>query len=170
MAVSTKPGDIQFSSLMSGAYGSSAIALFFLIVDALRGDVLFTPSFMGQVVLFGMAPADVTSIRLDAMALYSLVHLAAFIGIGTIVSVAYARFSLIPRNAVAVAVALLALLTIGTMGVDRLLFPGIIDGIGRLPLALGNGFTSITMAVLVYQTFEGPIWTPRANAPQQQEA
>lgn len=170
MAVSTKPGDIQFSSLMSGAYGSSAIALFFLIVDALRGDILFTPSFMGQVVLFGMAPADVSTVRLDAMALYSLVHLVAFIGVGAAVSIAYARSSLIPRHVVAVAATILAILTVGTMGVDQVLFPGIIDGIGRLPLALGNGFTSITMAVLVYQTFEGPIWTPRAARSRQQEA
>ena len=99
-----------------------------------------------------------------------LVHLVAFIGVGAAVSIAYARSSLIPRHVVAVAVTILAVLTVGTMGVDRVLFPGIIDGIGRLPLALGNGFTSITMAVLVYQTFEGPIWTPRAAGSRQQEA
>ena len=170
MAVSTKPGDVQFASLLSGAYGSAAIALFFLIVDALRGDVLFTPSFMGQIVLFGTSPADVASVRLDAVALYSLVHLVAFIGAGTAVSVLYTKASIIPRNAVAVAAAVLVLLTLGTMGVDRVLFPGIIDGIGRIPLALGNGFASIAMAALIYQTFEGPIWTPQSSTPRRQEA
>jgi len=170
MSVSTKPGDLQFASLMSGAYGSSAIALFFLVVDAVRGDLLFTPSFMGQVVLFGTAPADITSVRLDAMALYSLVHLLAFIGIGTVASWVYSRSSVLPRNVVALTASILAFLTVGTMAVDWLLFPGIIDGIGRIPLALGNGFTSIAMAVLVYQTFEGPIWSLRPQTSGQQRA
>ena len=170
MAVSTNPGDVQFSSLLSGAYGSAAIALFFLIVDAIRGDILFTPSFMGQIVLFGTLPADVTSTRLDAVALYSLAHLLAFVCIGTAVTVAYAKTSIIPRNAIAVGVAVLAVLTLGTMSVDRLVFPGIIDGIGRVPLALGNGFASIAMAVLIYQTFEGPILSRKAEAPQRQNA
>ena len=159
MAVPTKPGDVQFASILSGAYGSAAIALFFLIVDSIQGQALYTPSFMGQVVLFGTAPAEVTSIRLDALALYSLLHLAAFIGIGTAVSVTYARLNVIPRNPFAVMVVLLAALTFGTVAVDRVLFPGIIEGIGSLPLALGNGFTAITMALLVYQTFEGSIWS-----------
>lgn len=161
MAVSTKPGDVPFASLLSGAYGSAAIALFFLVVDTWRAEPLSTPSFMGQVVLFGATPTEVGSVRLDAFALYSLVHLAAFVGIGTAVSIAYARTSLIPRSPFALALVLLAILTLGTMGIDRLLFPGIIDGVGRIPLVLGNGWASIAMTVLVYQTFEGAIRLPR---------
>ena len=170
MAISTKPGDLQFSSLLSGAYGSAAIALFFLIADAIRGDVLFTPSFMGQIVLFGTLPADVTATRLDAVALYSLAHLFAFVCIGTAVTFVYAKTSIIPRNAIAVSVAVLAVLTVGTMGVDRLIFPGIIDGIGRVPLALGNGFASIVMAVLISHTFEGTILNRKGEAAQRQNA
>ena len=72
MPISTKPGDIAFASILSGAYASAAIALFFLVADALGGRILYTPSLMGQVVLFDTGPADVTAVRLDAFALFSL--------------------------------------------------------------------------------------------------
>ena len=95
MPISIKPGDIAFASILSGAYASAAIALFFLVADALGGQILHTPSLMGQVVLFDTAPADVTTVRLDALAIYSVVHLVAFIGIGSLVTRAYSR-SIIP--------------------------------------------------------------------------
>ena len=138
MPISTKPGDVAFASILSGAYASAAIALFFLVADALAGQILHTPSLMGQVVLFDTAPADVTTVRLDALAIYSVVHLVAFIGIGSLVTRAYSR-SIIPGSGPGLFVFTLGLLTVGTMAVDWVFYPGIIDAIGRLPLALGNG-------------------------------
>ena len=152
MPISTKPGDVAFASILSGAYASAAIALFFLVADALAGQILHTPSLMGQVVLFDTAPADVTTVRLDALAIYSVVHLVAFIGIGSLVTRAYSR-SIIPGSGPGLFVFTLGLLTVGTMAVDWVFYPGIIDAIGRLPLALGNGTASATMTAMIYWTF-----------------
>ena len=152
MPISTKPGDVAFASILSGAYASAAIALFFLVADALGGQILHTPSLMGQVVLFDTAPADVTTVRLDALAIYSVVHLVAFIGIGSLVTRAYSR-SIIPGSGPGLFVFTLGLLTVGTMAVDWVFYPGIIDAIGRLPLALGNGTASATMTAMIYWTF-----------------
>ena len=152
MPISIKPGDIAFASILSGAYASAAIALFFLVADALGGQILHTPSLMGQVVLFDTAPADVTTVRLDALAIYSVVHLVAFIGIGSLVTRAYSR-SIIPGSGPGLFVFTLGLLTVGTMAVDWVFYPGIIDAIGRLPLALGNGTASATMTAMIYWTF-----------------
>ena len=152
MPISKKPGDIAFASILSGAYASAAIALFFLVADALGGRILYTPSLMGQVVLFDTGPAYVTAVRLDAFALYSVVHLVAFIGIGSLVTQAYSR-SLISGSGPGLFVFTLGLLTAGTMAVDWVFYPGIIDAIGRLPLALGNGTASATMTAMIYWTF-----------------
>ncbi|HCW79339.1 MAG TPA: hypothetical protein DG084_09490 [Gemmatimonadetes bacterium] len=152
MPISTKPGDVAFASILSGAYASAAIALFFLVADALAGQILHTPSLMGQVVLFDTVPADVTTVRLDALAIYSVVHLVAFIGIGSLVTRAYSR-SIIPGSGPGLFVFTLGLLTVGTMAVDWVFYPGIIDAIGRLPLALGNGTASATMTAMIYWTF-----------------
>lgn len=152
MPISTKSGDIAFASILSGAYASAAIALFFLVADALGGRILHTPSLMGQVVLFNTAPANVTTVRLDALAIYSVVHLMTFIGIGSLVTKAYSR-SMIPGSGPGLFVFTLGLLTVGTMAVDRVFYPGIIDAIGRLPLALGNGTASATMTAMIYWTF-----------------
>jgi hypothetical protein len=149
----SRPGDLPFASLLSGAYGSGAIALFFLLLDSIRGEPFFTPSFMGSVVVMGVPAEEVSTIRLDAMAVYTVVHFLAFVALGTAVSLGYSRVQAMPRNAIALGTVILVALTIGTLGVDRLLIPGIIDGIGALPLVIGNLITSAVMAIVIVRSF-----------------
>ena len=148
-----RPGDLPFASLLSAAYGSAAIALFFLAIDTVRGEPFFTPSLMGSVVLLGIPAQEVASIRFDAMAMYTVVHLLAFLGLGAVATLAYARVRAIPRGSFVLGALILGGLTIGTIGVDVLLFPGIIDRIGDLPLAAGNLVASIAMSTMIVSTF-----------------
>ena len=80
--------------MFAGAIGSGAIALLFVAIDALRGNPLFTPSLLGSVLLTGASPAEVVSVRLDMVAIYSLIHLLAMSGMGVLFSLLYFRTSL----------------------------------------------------------------------------
>ena len=72
--------------LVVGLIGAGAVALWFLLVDAVSGRLLFTPAALGSVMFHGAAgPTDV---RVDALTViaYTGFHLAAFLATGLVVA------------------------------------------------------------------------------------
>ena len=67
-----------------GVLGALAVAGWFLILDLIAGRPFFTPSVLGQVILFGRQSPVATPVP-EAIALYSFVHFAAFIALGVLV-------------------------------------------------------------------------------------
>lgn len=136
---------IAYAAVASGAYASAATALLFLGLDAARGTPLFTPSLMGSVVFHGQAPEAVTGVRLELVALYSLVHFAAFALAGTVATLATARSSGLRAHPVRLAGAIFAALTVAVLGADRLLFPGLVGQLGLGALIAANTLASVVM-------------------------
>lgn len=143
---------IAFASLMSGAYGSAAIALIFLVVDGLRGEGLFTPSLMGSVFFLGASPETVDGVRLDMVALYSIVHLTFFLAVGLAATLAYIRVEWFQRQPLLLTLALLTALTLGIAGLDVLVFPGLIGAIGLMAITLANTAAAGVMTWFIHST------------------
>ena len=81
--------DLIYESIYCAAIGGSAIALFFLVVDAWQGRVLFTPSLMWGVLVEGANAAALDAandVRLAWVAKATALHLGAFAIIGTAVT------------------------------------------------------------------------------------
>jgi hypothetical protein len=76
-----------------GLIGAGVVALWFLVLDAAMGRLLFTPAALGSVVFHGAS--DAAGVRLDALAIlgYTGLHLVAFgiAGVGAAAIVAYAE-------------------------------------------------------------------------------
>ena len=70
----------------AGLLGAVSVALWFLALDLAAGRPLYTPSILGQIVLFGSATPETATIVPDAVALYTLAHLAAFLVFGVLVT------------------------------------------------------------------------------------
>lgn len=68
-----------------GVIGALAVAGWFLIMDLLHSAPFFTPSVLGQIILFGRQTPVMTPVP-EAIALYSFVHFATFIGFGILVT------------------------------------------------------------------------------------
>ncbi|MDH3207153.1 MAG: hypothetical protein OEO79_11110 [Gemmatimonadota bacterium] len=148
-ATATTPrNSIAFAALTSGAYASAATALLFLLVDATRGQLLYTPSLLGQVVLLGGDPASVEPLRLDMVALYSLVHLVVFVLIGAAATALYEAWSLL-RVPMVLGAALMAVLTAGAFSLGAVAYPGLVAAIGPVWLVAGNLAAAGTMAWLI---------------------
>ncbi len=87
-----------------GLIGGLTVALWFLILDALAGHPLQTPSLLGQVVLFGDSRPVTTSLVFGAIVLYTGFHFLVFSVIGIAVTSmvhlavrdALARYALLP--------------------------------------------------------------------------
>ncbi len=78
--------NILTEGIVSGLIGAAVVAIWFLILDAMSGRPFFTPSALGSAMFLGIADLDAVSVRMDAVAGYSLVHFLAFAGMGAIAS------------------------------------------------------------------------------------
>ena len=146
---------IAFASILSGAYASAAVALFFLVVDTARGEPLLTPSVMGSVVLLGQAPSADLPIRLDLLAYYSLIHFVIFVLLGTAATLSYVKLAAHRPRPVVLGAGILAVLMAGELVVDSFWMPGLVAALGPLFVGLANLAASIVMAVFIHRTIAG---------------
>jgi hypothetical protein len=77
---------------LAGVLAASAIAIWFLIVDLAQGQAFRTPSFLARVLL-GMDGADLSVI---GIAVYTVLHFAAFIGVGIVTAWVAERLEVVP--------------------------------------------------------------------------
>lgn len=78
--------------LIAGVVGATALALWFLIIDGLTGEPFRTPSFLARLLLGG----DAVELAAGQIAIYTLVHYAAFVAVGVAVSWLRERVEFVP--------------------------------------------------------------------------
>jgi len=138
-------GDLAFDSFFSAAIGGSAIALYFLVVDAFSGTPLFTPSLIGTVLFTGAVAEAVTEVSVEMVAYFTIVHFVSFATLGVGLSVlCRSRYSIVRRRT-AMTAALWAVLTGGCFLAAFTVMPGIVGVIGVLQVVLANLVTSVAM-------------------------
>jgi hypothetical protein len=144
------PAEILGDGTMAGVIGASALALFFLVVDAARREALFTPSVMGSALLRGIPPSQDPGVDLSMVAAYSVLHGAAFLGVGIVAAWATA----VRRASVAtftLAIAVFAGLELGFLFTCALLEPGLLEAVGVLPATVGNLLAAVGMAAYLHR-------------------
>jgi putative oxidoreductase len=70
--------------VIAGVIGATVVALWFLLVDIVTGQPLFTPATLGRALLTVLGPAQGGETVLGAVVVYTLVHYAAFLAAGMI--------------------------------------------------------------------------------------
>jgi hypothetical protein len=150
--------DIVYDAFYSGAIGGSIVALFFLFVDLIRAEPLFTPSLMGSVLFGGAEAAAVRGVDLGMVALYSIFHFASFAILGTLASLAVHEVELHSKHP-ALVLALLFLIFEGAFGlVAALAMPGAIAQIGTIYVAVANLLAAAGMAIFFMTSHQPRAW------------
>jgi hypothetical protein len=72
--------------IVAGLLGAGAVALWFLVLDILRGTPLTTPSVLGEVILLRNANPSLEVVNPRAVVGYTALHLAVFMILGIIVA------------------------------------------------------------------------------------
>jgi hypothetical protein len=82
-----QPHSVLTEATDAGFLGGTAVALWYLLLDLVRGHPLRTPSVLGQVFLLGVDHPDVNGLAFGAIVGYTAVHFVAFVLFALIVAV-----------------------------------------------------------------------------------
>lgn len=146
--------DLLFGWFYAAAIGGSVLALYFLVVDMVAGQPLFTPGLMGERLFGGPGgPGGVPDDRADltAVSLFSIVHLVAFSVVGFLGSLLYraAVRNGWPADAV-VFVTLFTLMEVGFIVASATLLDGVLMELGVVVVTVGNLLAAAAMTGLLW--------------------
>jgi hypothetical protein len=68
----------------AGCIGAAAVAVWFLVIDVINGRPFFTPAMLGSAVFWGASDPSQVVIEFSRVVGYSMIHVSAFVVIGTI--------------------------------------------------------------------------------------
>lgn len=139
--------------VVNGVIGASAVALFFLIQDLLRGQPFWTPNALGSALLLGRSVAPGDAVQASLVVAYSAAHATVFLAAGL-----FAAFALADASIRQVRKLALAVMMAGTLftafSVAFLLFAAAFGGevaaqIGAGNVAVANLVAAAAMAVVL---------------------
>lgn len=136
----TTPRSAPRRGIISGILAATALALWFLGIDLAQGEPFRTPAFLARV-LFGFEDGALSA---GAIALYTVIHYAVFIGIGIATALVVERLNVVPGALVGIVVGFLLfdLLFYGSVlltGVD------VVNVLGWPGVLLGNVLAGIVL-------------------------
>jgi hypothetical protein len=151
-------GDLIYDAFYSGAIGGSAVALFFLLVDLIRAEPLFTPSLMGNVLFAGGDASTAQGVQLDMVAFYTITHFVMFGVIGALASTAVNEAELHARHPGLVLLALFVTFELGFTMLGAFAMPGVIARIGAVYIAAANLLAAGGMGLFFMATHQTRFW------------
>jgi len=151
--------DFIFDAFYAGAIGGSVVAIFFLVVDLINGQAFFTPSLMGTVLFTGVAAESVTSVQLDMVTYYTLVHFLTFGILGAASSIAVHEVEMHAHHPYLVLAVLLVVFEMGFILMASIFMYGIIQVIGVLPITIANILAAGSIGGFLYTTHQPGAWS-----------
>lgn len=130
--------------VVTGVVGAAAVALWFLILDTARGQMLFTPSLLGSVIFLGQSPDEVVSINPYVVFAYTGLHGVLFLFAGVALARMVALFEQNPQFGIVILL-LFVLFESILFSAAAAIFPNLIGVLGALAVACGNLFAAVAM-------------------------
>jgi hypothetical protein len=96
------PADFRMHGMLAGLFGAALLAVFFLILDTLRGHPLYTPTLLAHVILARWSELAGTEPVEGSIGMtfgFTVVHALAFAAIGTTMAEFLRRFDLVHSKA-----------------------------------------------------------------------
>ena len=136
--------EIVGDGVFAGLIGASAVALWFLVVDAALREPLFTPSLVASAVLKGVPATADHEIDLSMVAAFTALHSFAFIAFGVAASWGVDQFEHTPDLPL-ISIAVFIALEGGFVTATKLFVPDVAEVIGHGFIVAGNVFAAVGM-------------------------
>lgn len=125
--------------MVTGLVGAGAVALFFFVLDIVRGRPFYTPAALGSLLFLGATSPTEVHVGVAVIGAFTLLHLAMFAGMGVVLEWSASRLERAPG------MWLVALLTFITL---EALFIGTLSPLSGWVLG-GLGYWAVSVANLV---------------------
>jgi hypothetical protein len=136
--------EIVGDGISAGLIGASAVALWFLVIDAALREPLFTPSLVASALLKGTPATAELPVDLTMVAAFTALHSIAFIGFGVMVAWVVEQFEHTPDLPL-IAIGVFLALEGGFVAASKLLVPDVAAEIGHGFIVAGNVFAAVGM-------------------------
>jgi hypothetical protein len=152
--------EIVGDGVAAGLIGASAVALWFLVVDAALREPLFTPSLVASAVLKGVPATADHAIELSMVAAFTALHSLAFIAFGVAAAWLVDQFRRTPDLPL-ISIGLFLALEGGFVIATKLFVPDVAEVIGHGFIVAGNVFAALGMAFYLHDWQRHVAATPR---------
>ena len=147
--------EIVGDGVAAGLIGASAVALWFLVVDAALREPLFTPSLVASAVLQGVPATADHAIDLSMVAAFTALHSLAFIAFGVVASWGVDQFEHTPDLPL-ISIAVFIALEGGFVTATKLFVPDVAEVIGHGFIVAGNVFAAVGMGFYLHDSQRHP--------------
>lgn len=136
--------------VIAGIIGATVVAIWFLLVDAIAGHPLYTPTVLGAGVfsVFGDTTHDGALVHL---LVYTVLHYAAFMVTGIIVALVVHRAEAEP-SVLVVFTLLFIIFELGFYGLAALLAETRLQSLAWYQIAAGNLLAAVSMGAYMWRT------------------
>ena len=130
--------------LIAGFAAATVLALWFLVIDGIAGRAFHTPAFLARLLLGG----EERTLDAGQIAIYTVLHYAAFMAVGAAVAWVMNRFRVLPG--------LLLGLILGFLLFDLLFYGSlwvtgtdVVGYLGWIPVLVGNAIAGVTLVGVI---------------------
>lgn len=145
----TKNEDLLYDTFYSAAIGGAVVAVFFLVMDLMDGQPLFTPSLLGSTIFAGEDPVAVADVRMDMVAFFTVIHFAAFGTLGFLVSFLIRDMESLAAHPGIIALIVFFALSTAFFVPTSLWYPGLAQEVGVMRILIANVLTALAMGIFL---------------------
>ncbi len=152
--------------ILAGVIGATVVAVWFLIVDAIAGSILFAPAALGSAIFFGATSAAQVTIDFTTVAGYTLLHYVAFVIVGLVAAAAVRGTEDSPPLVLGLALLFVVAETL-FIGLVAIAANWILGAFAWWAIALGNILAAVGMGAYLWKahpalqhTMRGPLERP----------
>ncbi len=135
---------------IAGLIGAAAVALWFLVVDVIAGRPFFTPAMLGSAVFWGVHDPAQVVIEYSRIIGYTMIHVSAFIIVGTLAAVLAAQVEVAP-HALYPLVVLFAVFEFGFYVTVAVLAQPLLGSLAWWNVAIGNAIAAFGMGYYLWR-------------------
>ncbi len=135
--------------IIAGVIGATAVAVWFLVLDAIRGRILFTPAALGSTVFHGATSPAQVSMGAGTIVGYTLLHYAAFILVGLVAAAIFRASEESPPLVLGLVLLFVVSETL-FVGLVALLASWLLGALVWWAVAIGNVIAAAAMAIYLW--------------------
>jgi hypothetical protein len=130
--------------VVTGIMGAAVVAVWFLILDFVRGVPFFTPSLLGSVLFLGELVDEATTVSATMVFAYTGLHGLLFLIAGVVIAWMFSQFEQNPQLGM-VLLLLFMLFESILLGLEVTVVPHLVGALGTWAVGIANLLSAIAM-------------------------